>query len=471
MSRPNVSRPNVLIVYPDQLRADALGCAGNPVLRTPHIDRLAAEGVYFPNAYTAFPLCCPFRASLFTGRYPHTHGLCANHYPIPLGQPFLAELLRQAGYRTGYVGKWHLCGGPKHAYVPPGEGRLGFERFVGFSRGHDYLQPIFYRDPPRDAAVDREPPEPRTAARYEPDLQTDHLLEMLAAWRAEGAAPFFAMISYGPPHPPLAAPEAVLARYAPADVPLRANVPPEQAPRERARRFTAGYYGLVSSIDDCLGRILRSLDESGCAEDTLLVFVSDHGEMAGEHGLYGKKTYYEAAMRVPLLMRYPRGFPGGRRVEALADPSVDLMPTLLDAAGVATPATVQGTSLWPLLTGRAEAGREAVFYEVCLEREGPERFPVPERGVRTREWLYVRTPEGPKALFDLRADPLELRDRSGDPTLAPERARLEAMLAAHMERTGDDWSAEAVFPPPDFETHAAGAGRHQALLAHARPEG
>ncbi len=453
-------RPNLLIVYPDQMRADALGCAGNAVLRTPNADRLAAEGVHFAQAYTAFPLCCPFRASLFTGKYPHAHGLCANHYPIPLGQPFLADLLRQVGYRTGYVGKWHLSGGHKHAYVPSGAGRLGFERFIGFSRGHQYLQPIFYRDSP----------EPLTAGRYEPELQTDHLLELLEGWRGHDSDPFFAMISYGPPHPPLSAPESVLARYAPAAVPLRANVPNEPAAQERARRFTAAYYGLVSSIDDCLGRILQYLDDTRLAEDTLLVFVSDHGEMAGEHGLYGKKSYYEGSMRVPLLVRYPRRFAGGRRLESLADPSVDLMPTLLQAAGIEVPAEVQGTSLLPVLDGEAASVREAVFYEICMEREGPERFPVPERGVRTRDWLYVRTPAGPKALFDLKRDPLECRDLSADAGLQPQRDRLEALLAAHMRSTADDWSIEAIFPPPDFETHGAGADRYRVLLERARWE-
>ena len=138
----SVTLPNIVIIYPDQFRADALGCASNPVVQTPNIDRLAKEGVRFANAFVSFPLCSPFRASLFTGKYAHTNGLLANHFPIPLGQSYLAEILRDRGYRTGYVGKWHLDGGRKPGFVPPGDRRLGFDHFVGFNRGHYYMNAI-----------------------------------------------------------------------------------------------------------------------------------------------------------------------------------------------------------------------------------------------------------------------------------------------------------------------------------------
>ncbi len=138
------SRPNILIIYPDQMRADAMGCTGNAVIKTPNFDRLALQGVRFDSAYCAFPLCCPWRASLLTGKYPHSHGLVANHYPVPLDQVFLPQILRDSGYRTGYIGKWHLNGGLKHDPVPPGRERLGFEHFIGFSRGCRF-EPMFPR--------------------------------------------------------------------------------------------------------------------------------------------------------------------------------------------------------------------------------------------------------------------------------------------------------------------------------------
>ena len=162
-------RPNILIIYPDQMRADVMACAGNPVIKTPHLDRLANEGIRFDNAFASYPLCCPFRASLMTGKYAQSHGLIQNHFPLETNQQFLAVLLRDAGYQTGYVGKWHLHGGPKPGFVPPGERRLGFDDFVGFNRGHQYLRAIYYR----------ETEQPYHCKRYEPDFQTDHIIEFI----------------------------------------------------------------------------------------------------------------------------------------------------------------------------------------------------------------------------------------------------------------------------------------------------
>lgn len=454
-------QPNILIIYPDQMRADAMGCSGNQCIKTPNIDRLSYEGVRFEQAHTGFPLCCPFRASLLTGKYAHSNGMYANHYPIPLGQEFLAEILHDAGYHTAYFGKWHLNGGPKHGYVKPGPERLGFETFVGFSRGHEYFGSIYYRDSDQ----------PLTSARYEPDYQTDHLIDyMERIAREEGDRPFFAEVSYGPPHTPMVAPPHYLNLYRPDEVPVRENTPDDPAARARAREFLARYYGLVASIDHNVGRVLDWLDKTGLAEDTVVIFVSDHGDMAGEHGRYGKKTYYEGSMHVPMIVRYPREFPGGRVVSSLVDPSVDTMPTLLELCGIEIPEAVQGTSYLPLLTGQADETRDAVFYEICMEREGPERFPIPERGVRTRDWLYVRTEAAPKALFDLNDDPLELRNLVDSTEAREVMDGLDRMLREHMRRTDDDWATEAVFPPPDFVTHEQGHVIRDKLLERAIPE-
>ena len=438
-------RPNILIIYADQMRADAMSCAGNPVVRTPHLDRLAVEGVRFDRAYCSFPLCCPWRASFMTGKYPHSNGMRANHYAIPLGQEFLGEILRDSGYRTGYIGKWHLNGGPKHSFVPPGEERLGFDHFVEFSRGHRYDRSIFYRD---DGI-------PRTSKRFETDYQTDHLIEFMAECRNETPdRPFLAMICYGMPHPPLIAPRHYLELYSPHEVPITDAVAPED--EERARAFLARYYGLIAHVDHNVGRVLGWLDRHELAEDTIVLFVSDHGDMAGEHGLTGKKIYHEGSMRVPMLVRYPRRFPAGHVVGSLVDPSVDTMPTLLDLVGARVPKGAHGHSFAPLLCGGADPTRNEIYYEICLEREGPERFPVPERGVRTLDWLYVRTQEKPKVLFDLRRDPCELRNLVDSADHVEVIGELDALLQAHMRRTDDDWRAEAVFPPEDFQTHEEG---------------
>ncbi|MBW1994729.1 MAG: sulfatase-like hydrolase/transferase, partial [Deltaproteobacteria bacterium] len=128
----NDDLPNILVIYADQMRADTMGCAGNPVIKTPYLDRMAQEGVRFTNAFVSYPLCCPFRASFLTGKYAHANGMYANHFPIDTNQTFMAPVLKEKGYRTGYIGKWHLDGGPKPGFVPPGKRRLGFDHFVGF---------------------------------------------------------------------------------------------------------------------------------------------------------------------------------------------------------------------------------------------------------------------------------------------------------------------------------------------------
>jgi len=447
-------RPNILIIYPDQMRADAMSCAGNPCIQTPNLDRLAAEGVRFENAFISFPLCCPFRASLMTGKYAHSNGMYANHYPIPLDQDFLAETLKQNGYQTGYVGKWHLNGGPKSSFVRPEE-RLGFESFIGFSRAHQYFGSIFYRN---------DDPRPRTSARYEPDYQTDHLIELMEGWASDPQGrPFFGMICYGLPHPPLIAPESYLNLYSPEQVPVSPNTPKDK--ERAAREFLAKYYGLVANVDDNLGRVLDWLDANGLADNTLVLLVSDHGDLAGEHGRFGKKRCYRNSMQAPLIVRCPSRFAAGQKVSHLVDPSVDTMPMILDLLNIPVPDAVQGTSYVPLLTGSSEPTRGAIHYEILMEKEGPECFPIPERGIRTQEWLYVRTADAPMGLFDLRNDPLEMQNLVGQPSHASIQAQLDQRVREHIERTNDRWDIEAVFPPPDFQTHEEGKAFAE-LLVH-----
>lgn len=484
------ARPNILIIYPDQLRADMMGCDGNPVIKTPHFDRLAQEGVKFEEAYTSFPLCTPFRASLFTGKYNHSTGVFANHHPIPLNQEFLAEKMKSYGYQTGYIGKWHLEGGEAPGFVPPGERRLGFDHFVGFNRGHYYENSIFYRDSGR----------PYHCPRYEPDYQTDHLMQFLKRTQEGNDTPFFGMICYGAPHFPFHMPDYLKNLYRPEEVqtgPTAGNVDMQRRvtndliangfpaasgvwgigsgeavnydDEKAVRNYLSQYYGMVTNVDHNVGIILNWLDAHGLTEDTVVVLLSDHGDMAGELGYRcgTKKTPYRQVCRVPLLVRYPKRFPPGRRIASLVDVSVDTMPTLLELCGIDIPKEVQGISYLSLLQGGTAATRNEVYYEVNKELTGPERFPIPERGVRTPDWLYTRTPDGPKLLIDRRNDPLEINNLISDQNHSDQVARLESKLAEHMQATKDDWSAEAVFPAPGFLTHEEKTKRQESLLAEA----
>ncbi len=483
---PDRSRPNILIIYADQMRADMMGCAGNPVIKTPYLDRLAGEGVRFENAFVSYPLCCPFRASFLTGKYAHATSMFANHFPIDTNQTFLAQLLADTGYRTGYVGKWHLDGGPKPGFVPPGERRLGFEHFVGFNRGHQYLRSVFYRDTDQ----------PYRSARYEPDYQTDHVIEFMdEVVRSDSGQPFLAYICYGAPHYPVQQmPEYLRHLYDPAEVPLPPGVPNPELQREVAQRrleydcagdlraldrsktggehvhsaeveteaeirqFIAHYYAMISNVDHNVGRLLNWLDAQGIADDTMVIFLSDHGDMLGQHGYYCglKRTPYKGAMQVPFIVRYPRRFAAGRVATGLIDVAVDTMPTLLETCGLSIPDEVQGISYLPQLDGSAETTREAVMYEIMKSTDGGpgDYTPVPERGIRTRDWLYVRQPTRRKFLFDLRNDPDEMTNLVEDSRHTARMDAFDRVIAGHMERTGDDWQLERPFPPPDFLTHA-----------------
>lgn len=479
-----MTRPNILIIYPDQMRFDALACAGNPVIKTPHLDRLAAEGVMFTESYVSYPVCSPFRASVLTGKYAQGHGMVQNHFPLRAGQTFLAECLRDAGYRTGYIGKWHLEGGAKPGFVPVHR-RFGFEHFLGFNRGHDYLASIYFDDAGRA----------HHSPRYEPDYQTDQFIDFIDAAVTAGKAdgkPFFGYVSYGPPHFPMNMPDYLRRIYRPEEVPLPPGVPnpdlqrayqklrseiycggdaramhtshaahnpaPGEAETEdEIRQFIAAYYAMIHNIDWNVGRILNRLDALGVAQHTAVVFCSDHGDMLGQHGNYCgiKNEAWRAAMQVPLIIRLPNRF-APHRSAAMVDVGVDMMPTLLDLCGVELPADMHGISYLPVLDGDATDARDAVMYQSFMQNGGNpgEYAPYAQRGIRTKDYLYVRHKNRRVMLFDERADAHEQHNLVDDAKHAKLMDEFDARIASHMQATGDDWDMAANFPPPDFVTHA-----------------
>ncbi len=476
-------QPNILIIYADQMRYDTMGCSGNPVIKTPHIDRLSSEGVHFSEAYTSYPICCPFRASMLTGKYAQAHGMTQNHFPLRSDQTFLAECMQEAGYRTGYVGKWHLEGGPKPGFVPP-ERRFGFEHFVGFNRGHDYQSSIYYDDSGQAYH----------SARYEPDYQTDQFLEFLqGAATAEDDKPFLGYLSYGPPHFPMDMPDYLRKIYSHDEVPLPPGVPnpelqqavqkhrnevlcggdPKSGHKSHAshetkpkgeteteaeiREFIAEYYGMIYNIDWNLGRILNELDRLGITDNTMVVFLSDHGDMLGQHGSFCgiKCQAYRAAMQVPLIIRYPERFKP-IKTEAMVDVGVDMMPTLLDLCGIDPPPEMQGQSYLSVLDGKSHEARDSIWYQVFTQTGGnPGEFaPYAQRGIRTKDWLYVRHKSERVMLYNEQADFDEQHNLVDHPEHKALMDEFDKRLDTHMQSTGDDWDMAADFPPPDFVTHA-----------------
>lgn len=393
-----VRRPNVVFVLADEWRAQSTGYGGDRNVRTPVLDRLEAESVDFENAVSGCPVCCPYRASLMTGQYPLTHGVFINDVELKPRGPTLGETFQKAGYRTGFIGKWHIYGSPdgnygrRLAYIPP-EKRFGFEYWKACECTHEYNHSLYYEGNDRS---------PKYWPGYDAIAQTEDACRFIGDRRAD---PFFLVLSLGPPHFPYAtAPEKYQATYQDREIELRQNVPADK--QREAIESLRGYYAHMTAIDDCMGRILATLDRTGIAEDTVFVFTSDHGDMMLSQGLTTKLYPWDESIRVPLLMRYPRKLGRkGRRVRAPIN-SPDLMPTLLGFCGLAIPESVEGKDYSGL-----EERETSAFINLPVPITEARRYGFAEyRGLRNARYTYVRSIHGPWLLYDNERDPFQMHN-------------------------------------------------------------
>ena len=420
-------RPSVLVIMPDQMRGQALGCMGNPDVRTPHLDRLASEGVLFRQTFANTPVCCPARAILLTGKYAHKNGMVANDLRLRESQTTVAEILADQGYRTGFIGKWHLDGGPRNpGFVPPGPRRQGFEYWAASQCSHAHFNPTYFRDTP----------EPITEKRFEPEVWTDRAIEFL---RDAGDDPFYLVVAMGPPHDPYGAPDEYMKMYDPDRIAMRPNW--VEGTPGGGRKEIAAYYAAITAVDDQVGRLMRALDERGRREDTIVVVTSDHGDMLGSHGLRLKRKPWEESIRVPGIVRYPAKVEPRRTSDALLT-HVDLPPTLLSLCGLPVPAEMQGADLSRVVLGEDAEGPDSAFFQIFIPFGG-DASPHPWRGVRTDRHMYAQTEEGPWLLYDLEADPFEKTNLVDDPAHAATREDMSRRLADWMARTGDSWEFDS----------------------------
>lgn len=431
-ARTSAPRPSFLIVLPDQLRAQALGCMGNPDIRTPCLDALAKEGVLFRNTFANSPVCCPARAVLLTGRYAHANGMVANDLRLRESEVTVAELLREQGYRTGYIGKWHLDGGPRlPGFVPPGPRRQGFDFWAANECSHAHFDTQYFRDTDQPIAVKK----------FEAEAWTDVAIKFL---RESRGRPFFLIVSMGPPHDPYGAPAKFAKMYDPQTVSLRPNW--VEGTAGGGRKELAGYAAAVSAVDEQIGRLSAALRDLGLEQDTFLLVTSDHGDMLGSQGRRLKRVPYEESIRVPGIVRYPRAVKAGRTSEAIFT-HVDVAPTMLSLAGLPIPPAMQGSDLSAVIRG-AEVGPESAFLQHFVPYHS-DNVPEGWRAVRTARHLYARTEAKPWLLFDVQADPYQQRNLADDPASAPLRAELEGKLTAWMARTGDAWTFNSRHPVDD----------------------
>lgn len=430
-SRP----PNVLFIMPDEWRGQALGCMGNPDVRTPNLDQLAAGGLLFHQTFANTPVCCPARATILTGTYTSRNGMVANDLRLKEALATVADIYQQNGYRTGFIGKWHLDGGPRMpGFVPPGPRRHGFQFWAANECNHNYFYNWYFRDENV----------PIVTEKYEPEFWTDLAIEFLEKSPDE---PFFLMLAPGAPHDPYLAPEKYLDMYDAQKLTMEPNW--VEGISGAGRQEIAGYYAAVTAVDDQVGRLLRRLHELKLEENTIVLFSSDHGNMLGSQGKILKRKPWEESIRVPGIMRYPRVISAGRKTNALFS-HVDFAPTLLSLCGLPIPAEMQGTNLSPVVVGKAESGPASVLFQIF----GPYHGDGTEgawRGVRTERFMYARSKSGPWLLYDLHKDPHELQNLVNDTAYSTELQELEKKLLGWMSRVGDSWDLDWTAPVEDDE--------------------
>jgi arylsulfatase A-like enzyme len=460
-------RPNILFVMADDHASQAVGCYGSRLNRTPAIDRIAREGIRFDNCFCTNGICAPSRAVILTGKHSHLNGVRDNAVAFDGSQTTFPKLLRAAGYETALLGKWHLKSDP-----------TGFDRWTILPGQGEYYNP----DLIEMGRTSRRPG-------YVTDILTDLAADFLRSGR-DASKPFLLMLHHKAPHRNWQPAERHLALFDDAVFPepptlrddyatrsraaaeqemtirdhmtlgsdLKLGPPPERldaaqrqawerayGPKREAfqkaglsgdallrwkyRRYLQDYLGCVAAVDESVGRLLDVLDETGLAEDTLVVYTSDQGFFLGEHGWFDKRFMYEESLRMPLVVRFPgRVRPGSVNADIVSN--IDFAPTFLDAAGRGKPGAMQGRSFLPLLLGRTVAGWPESFYYHYYE------FPAVHMakrhyGVRTKRYKLIRFYHDIDSweLYDLEADPLETRNVYGDPAYAEVRRDLEAELA------------------------------------------
>lgn len=455
--------PNLLWIFVDQLRYHSLSSHGDPNVRTPHIDRLIREGADLTHTASTCPVCTPARGSVMTGQFGNRNGIRYLGDLLTPGYPTVSHAFRKAGYRTSYVGKWHLASaqnpfghneGAEYWVHPLMRG--GFEDWFGFELSNHFWKTRYCTDdsmwPPKELKG------------YQTDGLTDLTLNYLDQTACKSDQPWFHVLSLETPHHGSdqsgsaevivgkhkhtrhPAPPEYQARFKPEELQLRANVPSDF--EEVARSQQAQYCAMIENLDDNVGRILDWLDQSGLTDDTLVVFFSDHGEMGGSHGRFQKCSPYAESLRVPLVYRLPGKIPASGVVSEPAN-LVDIFPTCAGLCGVPVENEVQGMDFSRRLTAESDQPlREATLSQwFGNPRYHPTGDPGPEwRGILTERYTYSVHEEGGGMLFDETGDPWQMDNLFDSPSEQAVKRHLHDLLCQEIRNAG-----EAV---PDFVSKA-----------------
>ena len=475
-----MKRPNVLFIVTDQQRRDTIGAYGSTICRTPNMDRLAAEGLTFDRAYTPCGLCSPVRGSLLSGVYPHGHKVLTNValHPIreslPSGEDHLTPAYGRAGYRLGYVGKWHVS----HHETPLD---FGFEDYHGLAHYMEWRRDRGIETPEAmlDFTVQRVDRDPARPEDSQPGWLCDRAIDLIDKYAGEGTAPFLLRLDFQGPHFPNVVPEPFFSMYDPTSIPPWPNAadpldgkPAVQKIKQRHwrtdtmdwsdwQKLIAPYFGEITLIDREVGRVLDHLDDKGLAENTLVIWTTDHGDTIGAHGISNKDyTMYEEIYLVPLILRWPGVVAPGTRSDRFVHHFLDLFATLLEIAGHPVPKGCHGRSLMPILRSECLDGW---LQEAYCEFHGSHMGLYSLRLLADERYSYVYHTNDIDELYDHATDPGELRNLAETPEAAAVLQRMRRRMVEWMRNTDDhlfnEWTVDWLTKDKALAAEAPGRRR------------
>ncbi len=457
-----MKRPNIVLLYTDQQRWDTIRCSGNRHVMTPYMDQLAQGGVLFENAFCNAPICMPSRQSMLSGQYPSTIGCTTNGINMSEDIPVIPTILKSYGYHTANIGKLHFKEhyNRDHRDLHPS---YGFDHLVLSDEpgcyDDAYIKWVTEHDPSQvencrcstvpewpGKPVVKHPRKPHQPYIFEgPEHLTssafvaDETCEYIR--RQHQNNPFFVIAGFYAPHSPINPPKRFLEMYDPSQMPLpmrNEGENPMNLSDERWREIKAAYYALVTHVDDCIGKILKTLEETGLRDNTLIILTSDHGEHLGDHGMTTKgPPGLDSCTHIPLILSFPGRVAHAQKKPQLVE-AVDIVPTIVDFCGIQIPPFLQGKSLRPLLEGKPYQERKSVFieyrplpHEIWKAEMSQDPYHRAWKTVRTHEFKYCASSTGEELLFDYHQDPFELQNVATQPEY---RNRLNEMRAELVQR-------------------------------------
>jgi choline-sulfatase len=450
---PAEKKPNVLILIADQLRTQSIGITDKRA-KTPNIDQLAAEGMFFDQFVASTPVCSAFRGSLMTGKYASSTGIVVNELRMNPNHDTYAHVLKKAGYKTDHIGKWHIWAhkagghrGTENNYVPPGPYRMGFDDYwAAYNFGHNNFNYSYWTDSPKEIKVSDE-----FKSTHFTNMAINRLKE-----HAEKKDPFAMVVAYSPPHDPFTERNVQKKFY---DMFKDVNFPlpetwndtpdPYMDRNTNQKRWLShwkiklgfmmkAYYAMTAALDHEIGRIMKTLEETGLDKDTIVIFTSDHGEMFGAQGRVFKMTFYEESARVPFIIRWPGKIPAGKRSDAcMATP--DVMPTILGLCKQTIPKAVEGMDLSQLALGQKGPEPEFALLQgmghTFLWNDGFEW-----RAIRDKQYTYARyLKDGKELLFDNKNDPIQSKDLASNENYQSKLKELREKMNAKMASINDEF--------------------------------